>query len=48
MMKTFCKELAEITIKTALCSVVTIGTFATIGLVKERIENSKKDKNEEK
>lgn len=48
MLKNFCKELVEYSIVSAVCTVVTIGTFATIGLVKERIENSKEDKNEEK
>ena len=48
MMKTFCKELAEIAIKSTLSTVVSIGTLAVIGTVKERIENSKEDKNEEK
>ena len=49
MLKTFCKELVEYSIKSAaLCTVVTIGTFATIGFVKEIIENSKENKNEEK
>ena len=45
MLKTFCKELVEYSIKSALCTIV---TFATIGLVKGIIENSKEDKNEEK
>ena len=48
MLKTFCKELVEYSIKSTLSTVVTIGTLAVIGTVKEKIENSKKDKNEEK
>ena len=48
MLKTFCKELVEYSIKSALCTVVTIGTLGFIGGFKEKIENSKKDKNEEK
>ena len=48
MLKTVCKELVEYSIKSALCTVVTIGTLAFIGGFKEKIENSKKDKNEEK
>ena len=49
MLKTFCKELVEYSIKSAvLCTIVTIGTFAAIGAAKEIIENSKEDKNEEK
>ena len=51
MLKTFCKELVEYSIKSALCTVVTIGTMAIIGEViniKEKSENSKENKNEEK
>lgn len=48
MLKTFCKELVEYSIKSALCTIVTIGTFAAIGTAKEIIENSKENKNEEK
>ena len=38
MLKTFCKELVEYSIKSALGTVVTIGTLAFIGGFKEKIE----------
>lgn len=47
MLKTVCKELAKTAIESALCTVVTFGTFAIIGVVKNRIDNSKEDKKEE-
>lgn len=44
MLKTFCKELAKTAIESALCTVVTFGTFAIIGVVINRIDNSNEDK----
>lgn len=46
MLKTFCKEIAKAAIESAVGTVVTFGTFAIIGIVKERIDNSKEDKKE--
>lgn len=46
MLKTFCKEIAKAAIESAVGTVVTFGTFAIIGIVKERIENSKEDNKE--
>ena len=46
MLKTVCKEIGKAAIESALCIVVTFGTFATIGVVKNRIDNSKEDKKE--
>ena len=48
MLKEFLKDCGVITIKSALATVVTIGTLAIIGEFKEKIENSKENKNEEK
>ena len=44
MLKTFCKEIAKDAIESAVGTVVTFGTFAIIGVVKNRIDNSKEDK----
>ena len=44
MLKTFCKEIAKAAIESAVGTVVTFGTLGIIGIVKERIDNSKEDK----
>ena len=44
MLKTVCKEIVKTAMESALCTVVTFGTFAIIGVVKNRIDNSKEDK----
>ena len=48
MLKTVCKVIGKAVIESAVSTVVTFGTFATIGIVKEIIDNSKEDKKEEK
>lgn len=44
MLKTVCKEIGKAAIESVVGTVVTFGTFAIIGIVKERIDNSKEDK----